>query len=64
MPGWEECTEAALASLLKGGGGGQSTAIQGYSSINSGSGKVPDDATKLKKYLLVLIDRLSKGGSV
>ena len=65
MPGWEECTEAALASLLKGGGGGgQSTAIQGYSSINSGSGKVPDDATKLKKYLLVLIDRLSKGGNV
>jgi len=68
MPGWEECTEAALASLLKGGGGGgggaQSSALQGSSSINSSSGKVPDDATKLKRYLLVLVDRLSKGGSV
>jgi hypothetical protein len=61
MPGWEEVTEAALALLLK---GGNSTSSSGQAMLGNGNSKVPEDSTRLKRYLLVLVDRLAKGGSV
>ena len=59
MPGWEEITEAALALLLKGG-----NSTSSGQAIGNGSSKVPEDATRLKRYLIVLVDRLAKGGSI